>query len=434
MSDVSVTPARRSVRRQRSIYQVHYSIKRQDSEMTARPLVQPSSPPQIQAYALQVAGHRSTEDTKYLGLLQCSNGTIMKPIIKPAQQREVHFYSRLATSEDPELKELQAAVPKYFGIRNYSYNGFEQEYIILEDLTQRMLEPCIMDVKIGKRTWDPLASEQKIANEQIKYQLSKQQYSFCIPGFQVYKLSTGKLHKYGKDYGKRIHGQAVKDAIRNYLNGIGTSLCRALLLQFLSELWKIQKWARRQCAVRLYSASLLLVYDAARLRECCQNLEFTARAGCRPASAARRRHSLHGVDSSGSNFSGQLSSKGPVYKKLQPVSLTPMTLTHSSFSTPPPISSPWSDALASFNHNHSFEHNYENKLSKIKMNYRAMLDQLSYDSPTPNPWGTVKIIDFAHAFFNEEEERSVDENFRDGIDSFVEIFECFLRETDDQII
>lgn len=68
------------------------------------------------------------------------------------------------------------------------------------------------------------------------------------------------------------------------------------------------------------------------------------------------------------------------------------------------------------------------------MNYRAMLDQLSYDSPNPNPWGTVKIIDFAHAFFNEDEERLVDDNFREGIDNFVEIFECFLRETDDQVL
>lgn len=68
------------------------------------------------------------------------------------------------------------------------------------------------------------------------------------------------------------------------------------------------------------------------------------------------------------------------------------------------------------------------------MNYRAMLDQLSYDSPTPNPWGTVKIIDFAHAFFNEEDEKEIDENFREGIENLVEIFETFLRETDDQVI
>ena len=65
------------------------------------------------------------------------------------------------------------------------------------------------------------------------------------------------------------------------------------------------------------------------------------------------------------------------------------------------------------------------------MNYRALLDQLSSDSPNPNPWGTVKLIDFAHAFFDENDD--VDYNFKEGIDNFVEIFESLLRETDDQI-
>ena len=67
MSDVSCNPKRRSIRRQRSIYQVHYSIKRQDNEMTAKPLQLPTSSLEIQAYSLQVAGHRNTGDTKYLG-------------------------------------------------------------------------------------------------------------------------------------------------------------------------------------------------------------------------------------------------------------------------------------------------------------------------------------------------------------------------------
>lgn len=111
-----------------------------------------------------------------------------------------------------------------------------------------------------------------------------------------------------------------------------------------------------------------------------------------------------------------------------------MSLAHDTFSQPPPISSPWSEALASYNHNHSFDHNYEDKLCKIKMDYKAVLDQLSYDSPKPCAWATVKVIDFAHAFFNEEEERAVDDNFREGIDNFVAILECFLRETDDQVI
>lgn len=43
-------------------------------------------------------------------------------------------------------------------------------------------------------------------NEQSKYAACKQEYGFCIPGFQLYRLSTGKLCKYNKDYGKRLHG------------------------------------------------------------------------------------------------------------------------------------------------------------------------------------------------------------------------------------
>lgn len=37
-------------------------------------------------------------------------------------------------------------------------------------------------------------------------------------------------------------------------------------MQILSELWSIQKWARTQKAVRLYSSSLLITYDARRLK------------------------------------------------------------------------------------------------------------------------------------------------------------------------
>ncbi|CAK1586625.1 unnamed protein product [Parnassius mnemosyne] len=148
-----------------------------------------------------------------------------------------------------------------------------------------------------------------------------------------------------------------------------------------------------------------------------------------------RRKSIHSTynPTAGSNFSGQISSDGPVYKKVNPVTLSSMAEAQNYFAPPPPVNSPWSEALEKLNHSHSFEHNYEDKLSKIKMNYRAVLDQLSSESPYPNHWGTVKLIDFAHAFFNDDEEETVDYNFKEGIDSFVHIYESLLRETDDQV-
>lgn len=155
------------------------------------------------------------------------------------------------------------------------------------------------------------------------------------------------------------------------------------------------------------------------------------RAKCRPSTRPRRK-SISLDSLSGSNFSGQISAKGPVYKKLSPVPVTPLTLAQAAFTPQPPITSPWTDALEKLHHNHSFEHNYEEKLCKIKMNYRALLDQLC-DSTNKIPRGTVKIIDFAHAFFNDEDDSTIDDNFREGIDNFVEIFEFFLRETSDQV-
>lgn len=45
-----------------------------------------------------------------------------------------------------------------------------------------------MDIKIGQRTWDPLADEEKRKCEESKYYECKQGLGFCIPGFQIYDL------------------------------------------------------------------------------------------------------------------------------------------------------------------------------------------------------------------------------------------------------
>lgn len=85
------------------------------------------------------------------------------------------------------------------------------DFIKLADITHGMAEPCIIDIKIGKRTWDPLASPEKIQAEEQKYQACKKNLGFCIPGFQVYDIKTGRIKRYGKDYGKKLNVDSVKD-------------------------------------------------------------------------------------------------------------------------------------------------------------------------------------------------------------------------------
>lgn len=62
------------------------------------------------------------------------------------------------------------------------------EYLKLDDLTATFRRPSVLDVKIGAKTYDPLASPEKVALESKKYAWS-QQIGFRILGMRVSKLS-----------------------------------------------------------------------------------------------------------------------------------------------------------------------------------------------------------------------------------------------------
>ena len=43
----------------------------------------------------------------------------------------------------------------------------KKQYLILEDICQGFKYPCVVDVKIGAKTWDPLAPQAKIDHENV---------------------------------------------------------------------------------------------------------------------------------------------------------------------------------------------------------------------------------------------------------------------------
>lgn len=103
------------------------------------------------------------------------------------------------------------------GIKSTCVSLLAIKFVVLKDLTEGMTEPCVMDVKIGKRTWDPLAGPDKRAADDLKYAASKKAYGFCIPGFQVYDLETGKLRRFNKAYLKKLDAEGVVDGENNSL-------------------------------------------------------------------------------------------------------------------------------------------------------------------------------------------------------------------------
>ncbi|GJQ72672.1 Ipk2 [Trypoxylus dichotomus] len=141
-----------------------------------------------------------------------SKTRVYKPITKEAcGQREIGFYEQLKNTRDPILLEVKQHVPKYHGTEMLTVDGKQVQYIVLDDVTKDFKEPCVMDIKIGKRTYDPLASYEKMLKEDQKYHETKRDLGFCIPGFQVFKIANGRVCRYGKDYGKKLNKETVAD-------------------------------------------------------------------------------------------------------------------------------------------------------------------------------------------------------------------------------
>lgn len=175
-------------------------------------------------------------------MLREKSGRVLKSGEKPIlQEREIAFYEKLEKSDDPIYREISAFTSQYYGTMESTYNNKRtridwwlqntglfglccesqnwktfylstaMKFLILKDITEGMAEPCVMDVKIGRRTWDPLAGPEKREADNRKYAASKKAYGFCIPGFQVYSLETGQLERFNKDYGKKLDAEGVVD-------------------------------------------------------------------------------------------------------------------------------------------------------------------------------------------------------------------------------
>lgn len=161
----------------------------------------------------QVAGHTFIVGTDEIGMLKSiDDGSVLKPAGSPmCAAREIKFYEQLLTTTDKDILPLRDFTAEYRGTQTLAVGSKTVNFIKLRDLTHDMLEPCVVDIKMGRRTWDPLATEQKREAEESKYVDCKTTVGFCIPGLQTYHIASGIYKKYGKEYGKKLNQNTIKD-------------------------------------------------------------------------------------------------------------------------------------------------------------------------------------------------------------------------------
>jgi len=211
----------------------------------------------------QIAGHGS-ENRGERGMLMHKDGFVLKPVQAPPKGlREIGFYQAISGSNDPIDIKFTEFTAKYFGTETVESSNCgelgEDLYLVLENLTQGFDSPCVMDVKIGARTYGPDATELKKSQEDAKYVGTK------IPqGFSILGIINGKK-RWTKNFGRQLKENKLHEVLENFFDTAenDTNATKALSTCFVELLEEIQGLFQHQTKFHIYGSSLLFVYDHA---------------------------------------------------------------------------------------------------------------------------------------------------------------------------
>ena len=87
----------------------------------------------VTALAFQAAGHGVSDLQDRPGILVSSQGHALKQVQDPPQgPREVQFYQKITSSEDPECLQWRELAPKFYGIELMEgADGKSSQYLVL---------------------------------------------------------------------------------------------------------------------------------------------------------------------------------------------------------------------------------------------------------------------------------------------------------------
>jgi 1D-myo-inositol-tetrakisphosphate 5-kinase/inositol-polyphosphate multikinase len=191
--------------------------------------------------------------------------TILKKLQPPPKGScEENYYKTI--SIDTSLKNLKLLCPKFHSV---TYNDQNEAFLKLEDLTKPFKNPCIIDIKIGRVTWDPNATKEKRIKEESKYPPLKNL------GFQLLGCRVGhpsginlKTIKLDKTWGRSLNEENISDGLKLFLSSAGSSQRLELIKgQILTKLYAIQNWFLSQTRFRFYASSILILYDGISLED-----------------------------------------------------------------------------------------------------------------------------------------------------------------------
>lgn len=222
----------------------------------------------------QVAGHEASGVK--LGPVVDESGRFYKPLQSGERGlKEVAFYEALR-SDKTFPDHIRCFFPIFYGTQllEVSNGSGTHPHLILQDLNSTQVDPSIMDIKMGCRTWPPDSSE-----DYVQKCLQKDRGSTSLPigfrisGLEVFGTKESGLWKPDKKYIQSLSVDDVRLVLRKFVSSNASadlsvppdcSLASVVYggpTGILAQLLELKAWFEEQTLFHFYSCSILLMYE-----------------------------------------------------------------------------------------------------------------------------------------------------------------------------
>ncbi|KAH6781945.1 inositol polyphosphate kinase 2 beta [Perilla frutescens var. frutescens] len=223
----------------------------------------------------QVAGHKAGGGQ--LGPLIDDSGRFYKPLQGDERgSNEVSFYTSFSSnSKVPD--HITRFFPKFDGTQlvEASDGSGMQPHLVLQDLTFGRVNPSIMDIKIGSRTWPSQASEDYIQKCLKKdRESSSLPLGFRVSGAQIFQsIKSGDWKPESKSTVQSLSANEVRLLLKHFVSsniaGVADSKPDCAFAStvyggstgILSQLLELKAWFEDQTIYHFYSCSVLMMFE-----------------------------------------------------------------------------------------------------------------------------------------------------------------------------